>query len=146
MSHEEPPARDAATARAQLAAVDEAQRAAGQPVLSGLVLPPARRALDRNEMVSLAAAIAIHGGLLLAVVHGTGHAIVGGGGSEIDAINIDVIAASEVLEAAARDPKERTAPVAAPAEVARASSVPEPAGADPGKARREETVLGTPEE
>jgi len=148
MSHEDPPSRDAATARDRLAATDEAHRAAGQPVLSGLplVLPPARRAPNRNEMVGLAAAIAIHGGLLVAVVHGTGHAIVGGGGSELDAINIDVIAASEVLEAVASDRKERTAPEAADSEVARAPSMPEPAGVEPRKALREEAALTTPQE
>jgi TonB family protein len=83
-----------------------------------LSLPRARTGLGRSEALSLAAALALHGGVLLAVVHAAGRDLVGGGGSELDAINIDVVALSEVLEALAVDPTERQAAGAVRSDVA----------------------------
>jgi TonB family protein len=105
-----------------------------------LSLPPARTAAWRSEAASLAAALTLHGGLLLAVVHAAGHNLVGGGGSELDAINIDMVAPSEVLEALALDPAERQAAGAIRSEAASLSTEAQPAGGGQQKDERVEAA------
>jgi TonB family protein len=141
MAQAEPLPREAAST-AGLPAADVAAPAAASAALQGLPLslPPARTGLRRGEAVSLAAALALHGGILLAVVHATGPDLVGGGGSEIDAINIDVVAPSEVLEALAVDPALRSATAAARSDVASAPTEVQPAAGGQQKDERAEAA------
>jgi TonB family protein len=80
-----------------------------------LSLPPIRAGLGRSHAASLAAAFALHGSLLTALLVASDERPIGVGGSELNAINIEVVSSAAVLESRSTVAEPaRTAALAAP--------------------------------